>query len=159
MNHRDRALKYVNLLYRIFESAAKDPNTPVNVTELFLWFSFDAMSDSTLSKTFNMLEKERWHHVVQGMQKARSLLGPFGPAPWLIHVGLKLLPRVSLIKGWYDMTEWCGKQMTDRLHGGKEVAPEVPDLAYFLLEKSGKKDDTVKQWLMGDSLLAIVAGR
>ena len=108
-----------------------------------------------------MLEKERWHHVVVGMQQARSLLGPLGPAPWLFHAGLNLLPRIGLIKGWYDMTGWCGSQMKERLDGGKEAAPGVPDLAYHLLERVAEKDDELAatRWLTGDSVLAIVAGR
>lgn len=155
-----KALKYLDLLDNIVESAARDPSAIVNITDLLGWFSFDIMSDWTLSTTFNMLKDERWHHVVAGMRHARTLLGPFSPAPWLFQIGLHLLPPVGMIKGWHNMTAWCAAQMNKRLAGGDDAVPEVPDLAYYLHERSASKDAASRRrWLEGDSLVAIVAGR
>lgn len=160
MNHRTKALKYLDMLDGIVDAAARNPAARVDVTDLFGWFSFDIMSDWTLSKTFDMLKNERWHHIVVGMRRARSMLGPFSPAPWMFQIGMHLMPRVGLIKGWYDMMAWCAAQMTNRLEGGKDTSPEVPDLAYYLHERSVLKDqDSRRRWLEGDSLVAIVAGR
>lgn len=160
VNHRNKALKYLDLLDNIVDSAARGPSAVVNITDLFGWFSFDIMSDWTLSKTFHMLENERWHHIVAGMRGARALLGPLSPAPWLLQIGLHLLPRVGVIKGWYDMTAWCASQMSKRLEGGSDEAPEALDLAYHLHERSASKDkESRRGWLEGDSLVAIVAGR
>ncbi|KUI73113.1 Tryprostatin B 6-hydroxylase [Cytospora mali] len=159
VNHRAKTLKYLELLDGLIQSAARDPAAVVDLSDLLGWFSFDIMSDWTLSKTFEMLENESWHHIISGMRDARSLLGPFSPAPWMFQLGIHLLPRVGPIKGWHDMTCWCAAQMKKRLDGDRDISPEVPDLAYYLQERSASKDKQSKNsWLVGDSLIAIVAG-
>ncbi|KAI1115756.1 cytochrome P450 [Nemania sp. NC0429] len=115
---------------------------------------FDIMGDFTFSKSFNMLETQQWHHFVLQNQNARKLLGPLAATPWLLHLGLTLLPRVLWVKDWYDSVKWCQAQMTERLQRGSD--PEVPDLTSFLMkDNEGNQSDP---WLRGDSLLAILAG-
>lgn len=128
----------------------------VNATDFLLWFTFDTMGDFTFSKSFSMLETQRWHHIVLKTQNARSLLGPLMATPWLLHIGVKVMPRVLWVKDWYDSVEWCQAQMMERLVEGAPSA-ETPDLVSFFMEKN--KGDTADPWLAGDSLLAILAGR
>ncbi len=102
-----------------------------------------------------MLESQQWHNIIVKTQRARTLLGPLAGTPWLLHIGVKILPRILWVKDWYESVEWCQAQMVERLSKG---APSgVPDLTSFFMENN--KGDKVDPWLRGDSLLAILAGR
>lgn len=86
-----------------------------DVTDLFYWFGFDAMGDFVFNNSFGMLQSQEWHHIIILLQRALSLLGPFSPVPWLVQLGFKLLPRVWILKDWFDMVAWCEKQMRKRI--------------------------------------------
>lgn len=73
------------------------------------------MGDFVFNKPFNMLQDQKWHHIIVLLQRALSLLGPFSAVPWLIQIGFKLMPRVWILKDWFDMVAWCEKQMHERL--------------------------------------------
>lgn len=127
----------------------------VNATEFFLWFTFDIMGEFTFSKSFSMLENQRWNEVILKMKRARELLGPLTPTPWLLHLGIKLLPRIWWVKDWYDSVDWCQQQMQERL--SRKLQSNIPDLTSYLMEKTPGAEHS--PWLRGDSLLAILAGR
>ncbi|KAK8029812.1 hypothetical protein PG993_011103 [Apiospora rasikravindrae] len=151
-HHERKVLQWVDELDKQLARKAEDRLT-VNATDYFLWFTFDIMGTFTFSKSFNMLERQRWHHVVLKTQNARSLLGPLAGTPWLLHIGVNLMPRILWVKDWYESVEWCQAQMLERLETGS--LPGVPDLtSFFMRDKNGKSDP----WLAGDSLLAILAG-
>ncbi|KAI9902534.1 hypothetical protein N3K66_001886 [Trichothecium roseum] len=152
--HEAKVLKWVDELDRQIEKRAA-AGSVVNATDFLLWFTFDTMGDFTFSKSFSMLETQRWHHVVLKTQNARSLLGPLTATPWLLHIGVKVMPRVLWVKDWYDSVEWCQAQMMERLAEGAPSAG-TPDLVSFFMKKN--KGDTADPWLAGDSLLAILAG-
>lgn len=84
-------------------------------TDLFYWLGFDRMGDFIFSRTFNMLSRQEWHHIILLMQRALSLLGPLSPIPWFIHIAFKLFPRVWILKDWFRMVAWCEEQMLQRL--------------------------------------------
>jgi tryprostatin B 6-hydroxylase len=158
VHHSAKVLKYLDELDRYLEASAKSYSV-VEATDVFWWFTFDVMGDFTLSKSFGMLENRKWHEIILKLKNARALLGPLSPAPWLLHLGIKLLPRVAWVRDWYDSVEWCALQMQERLAKGKN-STEVPDLTYYLMERVSERDDAkAKAWLTGDSLLAILAGR
>lgn len=73
--HEAKVLKWVDELDRQIEKRAA-ADSVVNATDFLLWFTFDTMGDFTFSKSFSMLETQRWHHIVLKTQNARSLLGP-----------------------------------------------------------------------------------
>lgn len=73
------------------------------------------MGDFIFSRTFNMLSRQEWHHIILLMQRALSLLGPLSPVPWFIHIAFKLFPRVWILKDWFRMVAWCEEQMLQRL--------------------------------------------
>lgn len=154
VHHEAKALKHIDELERQLRRKAKDASV-VNATDLFLWLTFDIMGDFTFSNSFKMLEKQQYHHIIVKTKNARMLLGPLAPTPWLLHIGLKLLPRVFWVKDWYESVEWCQQQMEERLLSGTKTS--IPDLTSFFMENS--KDGIADPWLKGDSLLAILAGR
>lgn len=113
------------------------------------------MGEFTFSKSFSMLENQRWNEVILKMKRARELLGPLTPTPWLLHLGIKLLPRIWWVKDWYDSVDWCQQQMQERL--SRKLQSNIPDLTSYLMEKTPGAEHS--PWLRGDSLLAILAGR
>ncbi|KAK5992326.1 Tryprostatin B 6-hydroxylase [Cladobotryum mycophilum] len=154
--HEAKAQKYVSLLDDCIENDAK-ANQITDMRNLLFWFSFDVMGDFVLSKSFDMLQNRQWHHIIVRLQRALSLLGPLGPAPWLLQVGLRLGPRIGIVKDWFDILAWCKLQMTARLQNGN--TNQSQDLTFYLMEKETKENDHDRQdWVQGDSLLAIVAG-
>ncbi|KAL7944152.1 cytochrome P450 [Trichoderma barbatum] len=159
VEHEAKILKYVDKLDECIEKDAKLQNE-TNMRDLLLWFGFDIMGDFVFSKSFGMLENRQWHYIIIRLQRALSLLGPFSSVPWLIQVGFKLAPRVSVLKDWFDTVAWCQSQMRDRLENGS--ASQSPDLSYYLMEKDsegqGVSENEKWHWAAGDSLLAIVAG-
>ncbi|EHK18385.1 uncharacterized protein TRIVIDRAFT_47618 [Trichoderma virens Gv29-8] len=157
--HEAKILKYVDKLDQCIAEDAKLENV-TNMRDLLLWFGFDIMGDFVFSKSFGMLENKQWHHIIVRLQRALSLLGPFSSVPWLIQIGFKLAPRVSVLKDWFDTVAWCQSQMRDRLENGS--ASQSQDLSYYLMEKdsegNGATENEKWHWAAGDSLLAIVAG-
>lgn len=145
-----------------------------NFRDYIYWYGFDVMGEFVFGRSFDMLKNQDEGQVITRLQNALSLLGPLSPAPWLLQIGLRM-PRVSVIKDWYDTLDWCRSQMQARLQvsNSKLVSTDLEDphehrdLAYYLMEAAGKKKiaegtDTQRWnlgWLVGDSLLAIVAGR
>ncbi|KAJ6126977.1 hypothetical protein N7523_002589 [Penicillium sp. IBT 18751x] len=127
-----------------------------DMRDMFFWLGFDRMGDFIFSRTFNMLSRGEWHHIILLLQRALSLLGPLSPLPWMVHIAFKLLPRVWVLRDWFRMVSWCEGQMVDRLKAPKSTS-KVLDVAHYLLQDA--RDD-LKQfpWLTGDSILAIVAG-
>lgn len=152
--HEAKVLKWIDELDRQIEKRAT-AGSVVNATDFLSWFTFDVMGDFTFSKSFDMLEKQRWHHIVLKTQNARTLLGALTGTPWLLHIGIELMPRILWVKDWYESVEWCKAQMLERLLEGTPSG--TPDLVSFFMEKN--KGDEADPWLAGDSLLAILAGR
>lgn len=90
-------------------------NRVTDMRDLFFWLGFDRMGDFVFSRTFNMLSRQEWHHIIILMQRALSLLGPLSPVPWMIHIAFKLFPRVWILRDWFRMVAWCERQMLERL--------------------------------------------
>ena len=136
------------------------------------WFAFDAMGDFVFNRPFGMLEARTWHHIIVRSWRAMELLGPFSPAPWLIHIGLQLLPRLGKIGDWHEITMWCRQTMEQRLKD--EALQKNLDMTHYrMMNEDTEQEDVAagteqgylaarehnRFWLHGDSLLIIVAGR
>lgn len=171
--HLSKRSPHLDQLDRMIVSDARQGRAS-NFRDYIYWYGFDVMGEFVFGKSFDMLKNQDDGQVITRLQNALSLLGPLSPAPWLLQIGLRM-PRISVIKDWYDTLDWCRSQMRARLQVSKsgkvsktiEDPNEHHDLAYYLMEAEGKKRiaegaDTQKWnlgWLVGDSLLAIVAGR
>jgi hypothetical protein len=165
-------MRHVDQLDRCIETDA-DQNQPSNAKNLMYWFGFDAMGDFVFNHPFGMLEGKKWHHIMKRSYRAIELLGPFGPAPWLVHIGFKMLPRLYKLRDWHEMTSWCRQLMEQRLKN--EALQKELDMTHYLMmqenteeqyeDASEAKEASLaarehnRFWLQGDSLLIIVAGR
>ncbi|KAL9015487.1 MAG: hypothetical protein Q9185_007120 [Variospora sp. 1 TL-2023] len=156
--HEQRIIGYVDRLDTRIEADAVDGEAS-NATELFYWFGFDAMGDFVLNKSFDMLHSQNTHHIIKLLQSALSLLGPCGPVPWIVQLGLRLMPRVGVLKDWHTTVSWCEEQMQEQMKDSVATT-QAPSMARHLT-KEARPDDSEEEtwtWLKGDSLLAIVAG-
>lgn len=155
--HEEKILRYVGKLDECLEQHCREQKV-TNMRDLIFWFGFDMMGDFVLSKSFGMLDNQQWHHIIVRLQNALSLLGLFSPAPWLIQIGFKLAPRIYALGDWFDMVAFSKNEMRERLELGK--SNKMTDLTHYLMEcapENTEKDSLF--WMMGDSLLSIVAGR
>ncbi|KAK0634267.1 cytochrome P450 [Bombardia bombarda] len=155
--HFQKSVAQVAILDKVLAANA-EAGKPCDMRDLFYWLGFDIMGDFIFNKSFDMLVTQEWHHMVIGLQRALSLLGPTNPAPWLIQLAFHVFPRIYQIGDWFRMTAWCYDQIGTRLEDGFEKQP-TPDLVHYLLEKSDapRTADSVNR-MRGDSLNAIVAG-
>ena len=122
--YEEKILKYIDQLDESI-SADVEALRIVDVKDRFYWFGFDTMGDFVFNKSFNMLEDQKWHHIIILLQRALSLLGPLSPVPWAVQLGLRLLPRVGLIKDWHGMRSWSEQQMQERI---KVIPSSLVDL-------------------------------
>ena len=112
--YQERALRFVDQLERCIEADVVAGRVS-SVNDMFYWFGFDRMGDFIFNKSFDMLARKQWHHVIVLLQRALSILGPLSPAPWLVQIAFKILPRVGILKDWFHMVAWCEAQMLDQM--------------------------------------------
>ncbi|KAF4511026.1 hypothetical protein G6O67_002864 [Ophiocordyceps sinensis] len=162
--YESRVSPHMELLIGLLRDDAAQ-GRPSNVRDYLYWFGFDAMGEFVFGKSFGMLGNRRPALIVARLKRALSLLGPLTPTPWILHLGLRLAPRVGVIKDWFDSLDWCRTQMWNRLHADEPRGPTARDLAYYLMEDGGNRTVDAGNgrnwnlsWLTGDSLLAVVAG-
>lgn len=113
-HYQERIIPLVDQLEKCIDSDIL-ANRVTDMRDLFFWLGFDRMGDFVFSRTFNMLSRQEWHHIIILMQRALSLLGPLSPVPWMIHIAFKLFPRVWILRDWFRMVAWCERQMLERL--------------------------------------------
>lgn len=157
-HHFTKVLKHLDILE---DTINKDiaAGKPSQMRDIFYWLGFDVMSDFVFSKSFDMLRTQKWHHVVIRLQRALSLLGPVNPAPWLLHIAMRVAPRIYHVGDWFETAAWTHEQVTNRLNN-PNVKEEAPDLVHYLLEQKGhtRTQEAILR-MRGDSLNAMVAGR
>lgn len=78
------------------------------------WFAFDSIGEIVLSQSFQMLENEKWHHIVVLFRGAMFTLRWLGPLPWLAHIGLRLFFWVGIVRKFVKMKEWCITRIRER---------------------------------------------
>ncbi|KAL9116775.1 MAG: hypothetical protein Q9187_006694 [Circinaria calcarea] len=160
VRYKERALKYIEMLK---EHIAADVATgrSTAVEPLFSWFGFDVMGDFVFGTSFNMLQNREWHSVILTLREAFDLLGPLTPVPWLVQLGFNMAGFLPLIKNWFAMIAWCRRQIESRAQFIEENNNSEPDLSYWLIGDARRNGftETDWNWLTGDALLAIVAGR
>jgi tryprostatin B 6-hydroxylase len=167
--HKTKILRHVDRLDRCIEMDVNQ-GKPSNAKNLMYWFGFDAMGDFVFNHPFGMLEATTWHHVMVRSYRAVELLGPFSPVPWLIHIAFQLLPRLSKLGDWHEMTSWCRLTMDQRIKN--EALQKELDMTHYLMMQDPEQGEVVASeeayvaarkhnrfWIHGDSLLIIVAGR
>jgi hypothetical protein len=105
---------YLDQLESVLKSNT-DSCTTTDVRDLFSWFCFDWMGDFVFNDSFQMLERQEWHHIVSRLNRALSLLGILSPTPWLLHIAYALFPRFGIVKDWFGILAWSDAQMRKRL--------------------------------------------
>ncbi|KAI1351961.1 cytochrome P450 [Xylaria sp. FL0043] len=161
--YEDIALRHVELLVTqienlVYEKGSTDSSREVNinVTDWFSWFAFDVMGEFAFSRSFQMLQDRKWHSKIRLLVDGMSASAYVTPVPWLAQLGKNIRPRMSLVKDWDSMLQWCSECMDER----REMKGEYPDLSHWLInaymEDGCRHTDLA--WLNGDAVTLIVAG-
>ena len=116
-----RMLDYVDQLDAVIERQHQS-NTAVNVSDVFFWFCWDVMGETTFGKSFDMLKDERWHASIAMLRRALTILGPVTPTPWAFHIAFKFLKRHWVVHNWREMKKTCYKLVRERLSVGVDLA-------------------------------------
>ncbi|KAI1406792.1 cytochrome P450 [Hypoxylon sp. FL1857] len=149
-----RFLKHIDLLDEYVESTCR-ANVPCEMRDLLIWFGFDAMGDIIFDTSFDMLRSRKWHPIVQHVKKGLHLIGLLSSTPWLTHIGFRLAPRIGIVNRWYELVDYCKKQIQRRKREGGDHS--ASDFMHFMLSQEDKVGDG-PSWLEGDTLFFIVAG-
>ncbi|KAI8625987.1 cytochrome P450 [Xylariaceae sp. FL1651] len=127
----------------------------INVTDWCAWFAFDVMGEFAFAKSFGMLHDRKWHDKIRLLIEGMAMIGPISPVPWLAQMMLAFRPRISPVKKWLSMLDWCKSCMGERLQNDAGR----PDVSYWLIEEWRKGFPTSdKKWLDGDAVTMVVAG-
>ena len=173
--YEERVVQYAESLESRIAKLA-DAGEPINVCDWFYWFTFDVMGEFAFGKSFDMLTTKQWHIAVVMLRKAMRLLGPLSPVPWLAQIGFNTAPWLWVVRDWLAMLAWCRERMTERLqvwtftiqnngpmvyNWGIKMKVDKPDVSHWLIKASRKAGTLLqdREWLNGDAVTIIIAGR
>lgn len=80
------------------------------------------MGQFAFSKSFGMLEHQRWHEAVQMLRAGLALVGPFTPVPWLVRIAFDI-PILRVVKDFRAMVIWCTQRMDERMEVSMSAHP------------------------------------
>lgn len=72
------------------------------------------MGQFAFSKSFQMLNDQKWHHAVCMLRAGLEVVGPLTPVPWLVRVGFDL-PLLQVVRDFQGMEAWCAARMDERI--------------------------------------------
>ncbi|KAL8747752.1 MAG: hypothetical protein Q9190_000410 [Brigantiaea leucoxantha] len=133
----------------LLESTGK----PVNISQLFYYYSFDVMTDLAFGKSLNMLQGDDYHFALNLLQDGMDILGPLSPVEWLVRIGYSI-PGIA--QNFKNLISWSAAQLKLRM----ESDFERRDIISGLLETSRATDslEADKNWLAGDTFAIVIAG-
>lgn len=108
-NYDGRITKYCDQLDQLL--IAKN-GQPVDVYDLFSFYTSDVMGDLAFGKPFNNLLGEKLHSSVKGVRDFMGVFGTLSPIPWFIRLGSGVLMRLN---GWKNFMEFTKQRMTERI--------------------------------------------
>lgn len=113
--YEQRMFPYINQLDKYVETAYIQ-GQPVNVSDVFFWFCWDVMGETTFGKSFGMLQNEQWHDAIVMLKRALTILGLFTPTPWAFHIAFKFLSGRWVVRDWQEMKKTCYRLVKERLN-------------------------------------------
>src|SRR5690242_3195415 len=99
--------------------------TPVLLNDIMSWFAFDAMGEITFGRDFGMLDRQSSKSDLLRQRQALAMLAPVNDATWLAHLGFRMFPWLSTVKGWLSAVAFCEATMKQRMEvsGVCEMSP------------------------------------
>ena len=86
---------------------------PVNVTQVFEYYTFDVMGDMSFSVKFNMLKEGRVDPSVQLFKNGMALMDPLTPVPWIFHTAVSI---PGFQRDWRNLKSWANQTLRTRLN-------------------------------------------
>lgn len=72
------------------------------------------MGELAFSRSFGMLQSQKWHHAIGMLRKGLELVGPFTPVPWLTRIAFDI-PILPTVRNFLKMEDWCARRMDERI--------------------------------------------
>ncbi|KAL7928133.1 cytochrome P450 [Trichoderma chlorosporum] len=136
---------------------------PIDMTEYFMFFSFDVMGDLGFSKGFDMLELESEHPAIKGIHESMLAIGVLGTVPWLLSMISKIPGAAS---GFSRSTRWCHQELQNKRQvmasEAATLKDQVPrDIISYLLKGLNEGDASAppgEEAIQEDARLLIIDG-
>ncbi|KAH7117023.1 cytochrome P450 67 [Dendryphion nanum] len=142
----------------LIEKLRKTAGTPIDVTQMTMFFAFDLMGELGFSKTFGNLESGVEHLAIQGIHKHIKMLGVLSEVPWLLNL-LGCIPGAAA--GFVDFFDFCETEMNEKKKLEWKTNDLPKDIASWLLKPVKEKDPSASptsESLTDDSRVVIIAG-
>ncbi|KAL8938660.1 MAG: hypothetical protein Q9216_003780 [Gyalolechia sp. 2 TL-2023] len=104
----------ISFAYQLEQILSDKAGQKLNVNQYFYWFSFDVMGQFAFSKSFQMLQHQKWHHAVRILRAGLKIVGSLTPVPWLVRVSFDL-PLLRIVRDFQAMELWCAARMDERI--------------------------------------------
>ncbi|KAF7533848.1 hypothetical protein G7054_g6718 [Neopestalotiopsis clavispora] len=157
-HYSDISSSNLETLQGYLDSCAKD-NTACEMRDLMLWFSFDVMGELVFSTSFGMVQNREWHPIVRHVKEALHLVGLLSAVPWLMQIGFRLAPPVSIMRNWHKLVDYCKYTIQKRIERGNNGQAGHDFMHYMLQQQEKFGHNGGPDWLTGDTLMMLVAGR
>ncbi|RMZ81318.1 hypothetical protein DV737_g2605, partial [Chaetothyriales sp. CBS 132003] len=132
----------------------KKEGSPVDVSTLFNFYSFDVMGDLAFGKGFDMLKEDVVHYYMTSVHANMLAVSAFSHLVWIFPL-LKAIPGLNrehiIFQSW----------LTDQVSARRAMKIERPDLFSWLLADYESAEKPTAQNLIdlhGDAHLIVVAG-
>ncbi|KKK24515.1 hypothetical protein ARAM_002351 [Aspergillus rambellii] len=137
---------------RFMNRIMEEKGNPINITDWFMWYSFDVMGDLAFGQHFGMLDNGQQHWAIQLLFDSIHYLGYNLPS-WMFIL-LNDIPGVN--RDWWRFIGYCQQTLEKRL---QHSATDPDFCASFLAPLQGRKPNTSEMnLLVGDTQLLIIAG-
>ncbi|KAL5322205.1 hypothetical protein ACEPPN_010175 [Leptodophora sp. 'Broadleaf-Isolate-01'] len=131
-DYDSRITKYAEQLNQIIVASL---GRPVNLYDLFSFYTSDVMSDLSFGKSFGNLLGGKFHDSVVGVRDFMSVFGTLSPVPWFVRLGNNPLMQLN---GWKDLIEFTKRSLKERM--------------------MAKRLEEDADYLDGDALVLIIVG-
>lgn len=148
--YESRVTSYADVLV---EQISKAKTKPINVSKMFIFYTFDVMGELAFGRSFDALRSGKSHYIMEIMHNSSLVVGALGPNPWIMRLLTIIPPMINPIQKFLDYSESC---VTER----KKMKVPEPDIMSYLLDGEPFFADPRQEKLLltGDSRLIIVAG-
>jgi hypothetical protein len=143
------------LLQRIGEQIERGQE--VDLTKMLRWFTFDAIGEVGMGKSYGMLDTNKQHEAVEALLNSQWWVGVVGVMPWV----LRILSNVPMGKdsGIYKFMKWTHDQVELKTKERFEKDDERTILGLLLDDDVTGYGKIPQSCLLDDARSIVAAGR
>ncbi|KAJ4396529.1 hypothetical protein N0V93_000749 [Gnomoniopsis smithogilvyi] len=148
---------------------ARHEDTPLDATELAMFFSFDVLGDIGYSRDFDLLKTGEHHEAITAIREQTVYIGTLSTVPWLFSMivnSMEVLSNIGIKTSFNIFLDWCTQQVDARrkaIHDEKNigVAKDPQDVMSWLIKAHDEGDGSAppgEAAFQEDSRVLMVAG-